>query len=404
MRRSQIHQRIAQRGVAIYAERSGEIAAELAMHFEQSCEWPSALRYLLLAAENAMARSAHHEAADLAARGIETLKFVPQSPERDKQEIRLHMMLSVSLMAIKGFASAEVEKINTQGRELCRRHGPSPELFYMLWALNMNRQFNGEMQSALEISYQFMELAENLRSEALIMQAHCSLGSVLVLLGRCSEALVHIEKGAALYAAHRNHAYALFFPLDNKVMFECFAALAFLELGCPDQSAERLSAGLQLARELGHPQTLVVAQHIAAQIHQIRGEPELAYKFAKEAMELSAEYGLELWRAYGIIECGWAEAELGNPQAGIEQIERGIALHESMGSKLRLPYFLGLLADQLAKANRVQDSLATITKAISIAEQTGEGFSIAELYRIRDGLLMQTDIAMMNRSRTAALS
>lgn len=395
MRRSQIHQRIAQRGVAIYGDRSGEIAAELAMHFEQSCEWPSALRYLLQAAENAMARSAHHEAADLSARGTEILKFIPESVERDKQEMKLRMILTVSLMAVKGFASAEAEEINARGRELFWRYGPSPELFYMLWTLNLYRQFSGEMHLSLEISHQLMQLAESLNNNALIMQAHRALGAVLVLMGRCEEALKHIEEGAALCAAPENHSYNAFVVLDTKVMFDCFAAKALLELGSPEQSVERLSTGLELARKLGHPQTLVVAQHVAAQIHQRRGEPALTCKFAKEAMELSAEYGLELWRACGIIECGWAEAELGNSQAGIEQIERGIALHESMGSKLRLPYFLGLLADQQAKAKRVQDGLATITKAITIAEQTGEGFSIAELYRIRDGLLTQTRRAVM---------
>ena len=51
MRRSQIHQRIAERGVAIYGNRAREIAAELAMHFEQSRDWPRALQYIVQAAE-----------------------------------------------------------------------------------------------------------------------------------------------------------------------------------------------------------------------------------------------------------------------------------------------------------------------------------------------------------------
>ncbi|HXY02514.1 MAG TPA: AAA family ATPase, partial [Terriglobales bacterium] len=136
MRRSQIHHRIGERGIAIYGDRVSEIAAELAMHFEQSRDWPRALEYLLQAAENAAACSAHHEAIDLADRGMEALKFLPEAAEHAKQEMKLLMILSVSMAAIKGFASAEVEKINARGRELFWRHGPSPELFYMLWSLN----------------------------------------------------------------------------------------------------------------------------------------------------------------------------------------------------------------------------------------------------------------------------
>ena len=79
MRRALIHQRIAERGIAIYGDRKNEIAAELAMHFEQSRDWPRALEYLLSAAENAATCSAHHEAIDLANRGLEALKLVPDT-------------------------------------------------------------------------------------------------------------------------------------------------------------------------------------------------------------------------------------------------------------------------------------------------------------------------------------
>ena len=164
--------------------------------------------------------------------------------------------------------------------------------------------------------------------------------------------------------------------------------MALLALGHPDQSAERLNAGLELARELGHPQTLVVAKHVAAQIQQMRGEAALCYKLAKQATELANEYGLELWRAYGIIEMGWADAEMGNVERGIEQMQRGLALHESMGSKLRLPYFLGLLADQFAKAGRVEEGLVTIGKAIAVSDHTGERFLLPELYRINGELFI----------------
>lgn len=390
MRRTQIHQRIAECGLTMYGNRSSEIAAELAMHFEQSHDWPRALQHLLQAAENAIARSAHHEAANLAGRGIEILNFIPGSAQRDKQEMRLRMVLTVSLMAIKGFASAEVEKINAPGRELFWRHGPSPELFFMLWSLNMYRQFSGDMHSSLDISYQLLQVAEELKDDALIMQAQCSLASVLTLLGRCSEALTHIENGEARYARNQNNSNAVFAGFDNQVMFHCFAALAFLTLGDANRCSDKLSAGLALARHLGHPPTLVVAQHIAAQIHQLRGDAGLAQEFANQATELAEEYGLELWRAYGIIELGWVKAELGNVNGGIEQMQRGLALHESMESKLRLPYFLALLADQLGKTGRLEEGLLEIAKALTLAKHTGEGFALPEFYRIKGELLTKS--------------
>ena len=399
LQRSQIHHRIGERGVAIYADRASEIAAELAMHFEQSRDWPRALIYLTQAAENAAQRSAHHEAAALASRGLEVLKWLPHTPERGKQEVKLRMTLGVSLMAIKGFAASEVEEVYARARELFWLQGPSPELFHMLWSLNLYYQFSGEVQSSLEISDQLLQLAQGLKEGPLIMEGHRAMGAALVVLGRCTEAVEHLDQGTALYATHHNHRYSVFIGLDCKVICECFAARALWALGYPDLAAERTAAALELARQLRLPQTLVVAGHFAAQLHQLRGEVSLVYERAKEAVELADEYGLELWLAYGLIELGWAEAELGNVQQGIERMQRGVTAYEATGAKLWSSYFLGLLADQLAKAGRVEEGLTTILKALTHAEHSGERYSLAELHRVKGELIMKTgDPAFVSKS------
>jgi hypothetical protein len=53
--------------------------------------------------------------------------------------MKLRVILIASMMAIKGFASAEVEGVNARGRELFLAPRPSQELFYMLWSPSSNR-------------------------------------------------------------------------------------------------------------------------------------------------------------------------------------------------------------------------------------------------------------------------
>ena len=88
-RRAQIHGRIGKRGEAIYGERVSEIAAELAVHFEQSRDLVRAVKYLQMATENAARRSADHEALTLARHGLDLLKLLPDAAERTEQELRL---------------------------------------------------------------------------------------------------------------------------------------------------------------------------------------------------------------------------------------------------------------------------------------------------------------------------
>jgi predicted ATPase/DNA-binding winged helix-turn-helix (wHTH) protein len=95
-RRRQIHGRIGERGETIYGDRVREIAAELAVHFEQSQDFVRAVKYLLMAAENATRRSADHEAVALSRRGLELLRILPDSPEHDNQELNLRSIISNS--------------------------------------------------------------------------------------------------------------------------------------------------------------------------------------------------------------------------------------------------------------------------------------------------------------------
>jgi DNA-binding winged helix-turn-helix (wHTH) protein/predicted ATPase len=389
MRRSQIHQRIAEHGVAIYGNHRSEIAAELAMHFEQSRDWPRAVQYLVQAAENATRKSAHHEATDLAQRGLTILKLMAESAERDQHEVSLRMILILSLMAVKGFAWAGVEQVYADGKDLFRSSKPSAERFNWLYLLGLLHMFRGKIRPALEIADQVVDLAEGLKDSRLIMEAHRAKGSTLLEMGRCSEALERVDRASQLYSVNPN-SQTLISGRDCKVLSECSAGKALWALGFPDAAMRRMQVGLEFARQLSHPQSLAYATHFSAQLHQLRGEPRLAQERAKEGIRVAEEYYLELWVAFGRIALGWADAELGDVQQGIEQMQQGLTAYEATETKIFYPTFLCSLADQLNKAQRIEEGLAVIAQALTCAEQTEEGYALAELHRIKGELLMNS--------------
>ncbi len=409
IRRSQIHRRIAECEVVIYGDRSSEIAAELAMHFEQGRDWSRASQYLIQAARNAMQKSAHHEAAELARRGLSALKPLPKSAERDHQEITLRMTLSVSLMAVKGFASPEVEAVHAEGKELFKLGDPSPQLFNVRYLLGLFYIIGGRIRAALEISNQLLQLAEGLQDPTLAMEAHRAMGSSLLELGRCSEAVEHFDRVSQLYTANRHLPYTLTIGHDCKVLCECCAGRALWALGFPDAGLERMRGGVALARGLSHPQSLVAAAHCAAELHGLRGEPLLAQERAREVLRLAEEYGLELWVAFGKIDLGWADAELGNIQQGIEEMQQGVAAYEATGGKLWSPYSRSLLANALAKAGRIEEGLGVISEALTMAELNSEAFAMPELHRIKGELILKQhdrsrldDLPTKNRNGVSA--
>lgn len=87
-------------------------------------------------------------------------------------------------------------------------------------------------------------------------------------------------------------------------------------------------------------------------------------------------------------------AEANPPVWKITRVARlhwiGLTACEDTGTKIWYPILLGSLADQLNNAQRVGEGLAVIARALASAEDTGEGYAIAELHRIKGELLLNS--------------
>ena len=106
-----------------------------------------AIPYWQQAGQRAIERSANVEAISHLTKGLEVLKTLPQTPERTQQELMLQLALGAALMAIKGDAAPEVEKVYIRARELCQHIGDAWLRFSALAGLFrfylLRGEFNG---------------------------------------------------------------------------------------------------------------------------------------------------------------------------------------------------------------------------------------------------------------------
>ena len=78
---------------------------------------------------------------------------------------------------------------------------------------------------------------------------------------------------------------------------------------------------------------------------------------------------------------------------GIEKLRVGLAAWRKTGARLWLPIFLALEAEAHAKAGHSDTALQIIEEALSISDETGERWALAEVLRIKAGLLQATGCA-----------
>jgi predicted ATPase len=114
-----------------------------------------------------------------------------------------------------------------------------------------------------------------------------------------------------------------------------------------------------------------------------------AQEHAEAAISLTTEQGFPSWMAWGALLRGWALAQQGQAQVGLEQMTQGLMTYRATGTELVRPYFLALLAEAYGTRGEPEAGLAVLTEALTLVETTGERWYEAELYRLRGELLLQ---------------
>ena len=391
--RVQLHRLIGEQGEVVYGERAGEIAAELAMHFERGLAFKRAAKYLRCAADNAIRRFAYREAVRLSLRGLELLGRLPDSSERAEQELGLQLALGVPLIATKGYAAPDVGSAYLRARELCQQLGESPDVSEALWGLWTFYFLRGEFEKAYEVAEEFLSLSQRLPYPGLAMRGHWAMEITLMHTGQFAQAIEHFEKALSLYDPQRHVDDAFLYAQHPGVAMPSHAAWALWFLGQPDKALERMNQALTLAHELSEPHGLAHALFFAAILHQLRREPRLAQERAEAAVTVSSEHGLVLYEAISTTIRGWALNEQGRQEEGIEQMRQGIAANQATGTALGRPRFLAMLADALGGRGQTEEALRLLEEAVAIVDRNGERYYEAELYRLKGELLFKQSTA-----------
>lgn len=385
------HKRIGERKEAAYGDRASEIAAELAVHFEQGRTYGKALHYLSQAAEIALRRSANPEAINYLTKALELLPFLPDMPERAQQELKLQVALGAPLMMTKGYTAPEVKGVYNRAWELCREIGETSQLFPVLVGLSRFYYGRNSSRRAHELREQLLQLAHNEQDPSLLLVAHMNLGGNLFFQGKFAQAYTHADQGVALYDPLQ-HGNLIFLHGDApEVTCRCWAALALWYLGSPDQALDKIYQALQIAQKLAHPFGLAFALFWTAFLHQARGEVQKAREQTTALTTLTQEHGIPQFLAMGAIVHSWALAEQGHEE-GIPHLQRGIASLQATRQELGRPYFLALLAEAYGNRGQVEEGMKVLTEALDITHTTGECMHQAELYRLKGQLTLQQQL------------
>ncbi|GIK39138.1 MAG: hypothetical protein BroJett011_29710 [Chloroflexota bacterium] len=384
----------------LYEGQSEDVAVQLAWHFEMAGLLVKAVGYLQQAGERAMQLSAYQEALVHFNKGLELLETLPDPAQYAQQELNLSVALAHALIVVTGAGAPGVGRAYMRARTLCRQIEATPHLFKVLWGLWNFYMMQGEsQQTARELAEQCLRLAGSLQDPVLHIGAHVALGTLSFFNGeKLASAQAHLEQALTLYEPRQQAAYISLYRSDPGVYCRRYLALVRWFQGYPQQALEQLHQALNLAHELRHPYSIAGTQAVACMLHYFRREEQAVLEWAEENIGLSTRQDFLDWRLHGRIFRGWALAERGQEEEGIEQIRQGLDAWYATGA-----HSTALLGGVHLRIEQGTERIVTLEKSLARVERTGERFLEAELYRLKGEQLLKDEGGRMKDESEAEM-
>lgn len=397
IQQQRFHLRIAERQEAAYGSRANEIAAELAIHFQQGGASPHAIRYFGIASEKTLRQSAHPEAIRYLSRALDLLKGLPDSPQRLRQEVVLRSTLGIALQAIKGYGATDVQEAFSQTRDLVEQVQDPVLLFRVRYGLFGFHLIRAEHRIALELAEQLLHLAQKAQDPGLLLHAHGAVGLALFSLGELLPAREQIERSQALYDPQQHASHLITYGQDPIVVLNTYSTYLLWALGYPDQAIKSAYTALTAAQNLSHAFSENFSRIGITIGHQLRGEVQQTQEHAETLISLSQAQGFPFWESGARILKGWTLATAGQAQEGISAIRQGLTMKRAIGAELTRPYFFALLVEACQKARQFAEGFAALEEIFAELGTTEERWWEADLHRLKGELLLQSQ----NRRSTA---
>src|SRR6266498_5455624 len=390
-RRQELHRRIADALEDQFAELAETQPQLMAHHLAQAGRTELAINYLRKAAQRANESSANAEAIGHLKLALELLQSLPDGPEHKRKALELQAMLAQAMIAGRGYAAPETRQVLLQAKALTDERTEVSQKCTILYGIWASYYVAGEVAMQQKAAVEFLAEAERHDESASVCLSHRTLGTTYGQMGEFAAGRQHLERARELYDPEHHSQSKYVYGQDIGATALSYLCWALWHLGYVDQAAAVAAEATKRAEALSHPFTLAYTVSPARGMMDIfRRCPEDTRSYANTVISICSEHDFPFWAAGGRILDGWAIAWQGNVDEGIEKLDKGLADWRKTGARLWLPIFLALKAEIHAKAGHSDAALNTIGEALAISDETGERWALAEVLRIKAGLLQAT--------------
>ncbi len=371
-------------------------------HYECAGKYDDAAHFAYAAGKAAVARSANEEAIAYAERALAWLSHIGDGERRHEIERAMTAILTPALMANYGYGSDRFRALLERARLPALANGtagagpagpgmtptgaaPAQATPTGVAASGGTSGFAPGSDAALlamwgMFAYHFAHadhveaglLAEHYVAEARRASDSAHETAALTLLGisryyqaRFSEAQSSLEQAIHCYDPDENRNDPVRFNFDNRVLAEAYLGLTHWVLGQRENAFRHTDNALLRADSINHPLSQILALFFHAKICQFEGDHERVAGDATRIREVSEDKDMRRWSTVGAMLEGWARGDAALCRRALEE-------YRASGHRLRMTYWLELMAEVEMRAGATEHAIADVEEALALSRTTSE--------------------------------
>jgi predicted ATPase len=388
--RQQLHAQIAEALETHFPELRENQPELFAQHYAEAGLVEQSVAYWGKAGRRSAARSAMAEAVAQFHKGLDQLALLPDTSERQRQELELRSALGAALMVVKGFGAPETGQAYARARELWEQLGSPAEFLRVAYGQSLYRTYCGELHLAQRSAEDLLRLSRERSDFAGLVLGHYTAGLSLIFRGRFALSRSHFEEALSLYDPISLPSLAHQAGFHPQMASQAYLGIVLLCLGFPDQALAQGNAAIAEARRLAHPPSLAVSLAVGTVPLSLIADDAALNERTGQLVAVATEQGFPFHRAWGTIYRGWVKVKNTDVTEGMSLQRSGSSAFRATGAELLwMPHHTALLAEACEIAGQIEGALTLLDDALQIVERTGECWFAAELNRCKGQLLLR---------------
>ena len=393
-RRKEIHENIGTAIEEIYRDRLEEFYEMLAYHYMMSDNYQKASQYLKLSGNKAFSKYANQEAYNYYKEALNTLKKLPVTVDRKKEELEIGLLM-LNPIPLIGF-SEEAQDITINCQKIAKELGDKESEFFFFNYILGYYLIKGEPKEAIKYGEPFLLEAQKNDDFEIITAlswnlnfANFAMGNFLKILDTAPGIIEMLEKNNK-----QNEYFGVPFNVYSNMCGHCGACYA--QVGKFEDAKEYLEKGLNFSLSLKDVLNIAVSEVYYIQYYLFKFEIQKAVEeFQKNKNYLeSAGFPWLLGQIQGFVSIGYYF--LGDYDTAKANIEKGRQLMETANIGWGLSVFPLASSYIHYELNEVLEAKKNVEEAIELSichdERANEALAWISLGRIM-AKMDQSDIA-----------